>query len=121
MAIGNALVTSLSFYDAIWKYYVYIIPANLGQGIVYPAILFMKLATFERADHAVSASTVYLIRSVGSVWGVALSSAIVQTTLKTTLPGALEALPNKEEVSVYLSLRRHPSDTLRSLSKSDIR
>lgn len=49
MAIGNALVTSLHFVDDNWKYYVYIFPANLGQGVIYPGILFTSLATFEHA------------------------------------------------------------------------
>jgi hypothetical protein len=49
MVVGNALVTSLGFVDSAWKYYVYIFPANLGQGIVYPAILFTSLATFDHA------------------------------------------------------------------------
>ena len=49
MVVGNALVTSLGFEDSAWKYYVYIFPANLGQGIVYPAILFTSLATFDHA------------------------------------------------------------------------
>jgi len=49
MVIGNALVTSLGFEDSAWKYYVYIFPANLGQGIVYPGILFTSLATFDHA------------------------------------------------------------------------
>lgn len=53
MVIGNALVTSLGFEDSAWKYHVYIFPANLGQGIVYPGILFTSLATFDHAgkDH----------------------------------------------------------------------
>ncbi|KAK3903659.1 major facilitator superfamily domain-containing protein [Staphylotrichum tortipilum] len=95
MVVGNALVTSLGFEDSAWKYYVYIFPANLGQGIVYPGILFTSLATFDHADHAVSASTVYLIRSLGTVYGVALTSAIVQTTLSVRLPGALGEIPDK--------------------------
>jgi len=49
MVVGNALVTSLGFVDSSWKYFVYIFPANLGQGIVYPGILFTSLATFEHA------------------------------------------------------------------------
>lgn len=49
MVIGNGLVTSLNFEDSTWKYFVYIFPANLGQGIVYPGILFTSLATFEHA------------------------------------------------------------------------
>ena len=49
MTFGNALVASLHFKDSGWKYFVYIFPANLGQGIVYPGILFTSLATFEHA------------------------------------------------------------------------
>ncbi|KAF2202081.1 MFS general substrate transporter [Delitschia confertaspora ATCC 74209] len=98
MVFGNALVTSLAFYDSKWKYIVYIFPANLGQGIIYPATLFTTLASFDHADHAVSASTVYLIRSLGSVWGVAITAAITQNTLAARLPRALEGIPNKEQI-----------------------
>lgn len=49
MAIGNALVTSLGFQDSLWKYMVYIFPANLGQGIIYPGLLFTSLASFDFA------------------------------------------------------------------------
>ncbi|PGH29057.1 hypothetical protein GX50_08189, partial [[Emmonsia] crescens] len=95
MFIGNALVMLLGFDSAKWKYIAYIIPASLGQGIVYPAILFTVLAAFDHADHAVSASTVYLIRSLGTVWGVAITSAIIQNTLKKRLPAALTGVPDK--------------------------
>jgi hypothetical protein len=46
MTFGNALVTSLAFYDSTWKYIVYIFPANPVQGIIYPGILFTSLASF---------------------------------------------------------------------------
>lgn len=46
MVIGNGLVIFLKFTDASWKYFVFIVPANLGQGIVYPGILFTVLAAF---------------------------------------------------------------------------
>ena len=49
MAFGNALVASLGFKDSTWKYFVYVFPANLGQGIIYPAILFTSLASFDHA------------------------------------------------------------------------
>lgn len=49
MVFGNILVTSLEFVDSSWKYYTYIFPANLGQGIIYPGILFTSLATFDHA------------------------------------------------------------------------
>lgn len=49
MAIGNALVTALEFTDSTWKYYLFIFPANFGQGITYPATLFTNIATFEHS------------------------------------------------------------------------
>ncbi|KAI1769284.1 MFS general substrate transporter [Hypoxylon sp. FL1150] len=112
MVIGNGLVTSLNFEDSNWKYFVYIFPANLGQGIIYPGILFTSLATFEHADHAVSASTVYLIRSLGTVWGVSITSAIVQTTLGMRLPNVLDDVPDKWTV---IDAIRHSAETLRDL------
>ncbi|KAL4740605.1 major facilitator superfamily domain-containing protein [Aspergillus similis] len=98
MFLGNLLVMMLDFEDSAWKYFVYVIPANLGQGVVYPAILFTVLAAFGHEDHAVSASTVYLIRSLGTVYGVAITSAIVQNELVRSLPGALRGVPNKWKV-----------------------
>ncbi|PLB46612.1 putative MFS drug transporter [Aspergillus steynii IBT 23096] len=98
MFIGNVLVMLLDFDDAGWKYFVYVIPANLGQGIVYPAILFTFLAAFDHSDHAVSASTVYLIRSLGTVWGVAITSTILQNHLNAGLPDALSGVPDKWKV-----------------------
>ncbi|KAK4164316.1 putative vacuolar basic amino acid transporter [Cladorrhinum sp. PSN259] len=112
MVVGNALVTSLGFEDSAWKYYVYIFPANLGQGIVYPGILFTSLATFDHADHAVSASTVYLIRSLGTVYGVAITSAILQTTLSVRLPDALGEIPDKWRV---INEIRHSVSAIKSL------
>jgi MFS family permease len=47
MMIGNCLVVSLQYTDSTWKYLVYLVPANLGQGMVYPAILFTFLAAFD--------------------------------------------------------------------------
>lgn len=49
MMVGNGILASLAFKDAEWKYYTYIFPASLGQGIIYPAILFTSLASFEHA------------------------------------------------------------------------
>lgn len=124
MFVGNLLVTILRFNDSGWKYFAYIIPANLGQGIVYPGILFTFLAAFDHAgmgyassnfshmntdppclDHAVSASTVYLIRSLGNVWGVAVTSAIIQNTLSSGLVEALSGLPDKWKVHPLLEAR----------------
>ncbi|PYI09698.1 hypothetical protein BO78DRAFT_415622 [Aspergillus sclerotiicarbonarius CBS 121057] len=100
MCIGNVLLMLLQFHDAEWKYYVAMIPASLGQGITYPGILFTFLATFDHADHAVSASTVYLVRSMGTVWGVAITSTIIQNTLRSGLAEALSGIPDKWKVTL---------------------
>ncbi|KAI8682968.1 MFS domain-containing protein [Fusarium sp. Ph1] len=112
MVVGNALVTSLGFEDSTWKYFVFVFPANLGQGIIYPGILFTSLASFDHADHAVTASTVYLIRSLGTVWGVSVTSAIVQTTLSVRLPDALSEVPDKWRIIDQI---RHSVDSIRHL------
>ncbi|KAJ6186739.1 hypothetical protein N7519_008040 [Penicillium mononematosum] len=78
MFVGNVLVTLLRFNDSQWKYFAYVIPANL--------------------DHAVSASTVYLIRSLGTVWGVAVTATIMQNTLNSGLGEALSGIPDKWKV-----------------------
>lgn len=49
MTLGNGLVASLQYQDSAWKYIVYLFPANIGQGIVYPSILFTNIATFEQS------------------------------------------------------------------------
>lgn len=49
MLVGNFLVVLLRFNDSQWKYCAYVIPANLGQGIVYPGILFTFLAAFDHS------------------------------------------------------------------------
>jgi hypothetical protein len=49
MMLGNGLVASLRYKDAPWKYLIYLIPANLGQGMAYPAILFTFLAAFDHS------------------------------------------------------------------------
>ncbi|KAL4797613.1 major facilitator superfamily domain-containing protein [Aspergillus venezuelensis] len=112
MLAGNILVMALKFTDAEWKYFVYVIPANLGQGVVYPAILFTFLAAFGHDDHAVSASTVYLIRSLGTVYGVAITSAIVQNELVRSLPGALRGVIDEIRHSVSAIYELDPETQL---------
>ncbi|KAK5458231.1 hypothetical protein LTS15_004311 [Exophiala xenobiotica] len=97
MMIGNGLVASLRYQDSSWKYLIYLVPANFGQGMSYPAILFTFLAAF---DHNVSTSMVYLFRSMGTVWGVAASSTLIQNVLTQELPRALEGITHKEKVSI---------------------
>ncbi|CAK7198650.1 hypothetical protein SEUCBS139899_001314 [Sporothrix eucalyptigena] len=117
MVLGNSLVASLGFEGvAAWKYLVYIFPANLGQGIVFPGLLFTSLATYTHTDHAVSASSVYLIRSLGMVWGVAITSAILQTTLSLRLPQVLaDTITDTDELERVVDELRHSVSYLSDL------
>ena len=49
MFAGNFLVSTLKFEDSSWKNFVYLIPANVGQGIVFPSILFSFMAAFDHS------------------------------------------------------------------------
>lgn len=49
MAIGNGVMATLNYHDSSWKYIVYLFPANLGQGIVFPSILFTNIAAFQQS------------------------------------------------------------------------
>lgn len=64
-------------------------------------------------DHAVSASTVYLVRSLGTVWGVSVTSAIVQTTLTVRLPQALRGIPYENDIIDQI---RHSVDAIHHLA-----
>jgi MFS family permease len=49
MLIGNGVMATLNYHDSSWKYIVYLFPANLGQGIVFPSILFTNIAAFQQS------------------------------------------------------------------------
>ncbi|EPX71665.1 vacuolar basic amino acid transporter 2 [Schizosaccharomyces octosporus yFS286] len=59
-----------------------LIPANVGQGIGFPSSLFSFVFAFPQDSHATSTSTLYLIRSIGSLFGVGGLSTVIQSTLR---------------------------------------
>ena len=62
-------------------------------------VSIIECTDMNKKDHAVSASTTYLIRSLGGVWGVAITSSIVQNTLSLRLAEVFSGIPDKEKVS----------------------
>jgi hypothetical protein len=54
-------------------------------------------------EQAVSTSMVYLFRSMGTVWGVAAASTIIQNILSSRLPNALSGIPDKLKVIFFLT------------------
>ncbi|KAM7197557.1 Major facilitator superfamily domain containing protein [Rhypophila sp. PSN 637] len=89
MLLGNLLALSMGRSGSRWKEFFYLVPANLGLGITNPSCLFSFVSLFDHTDQAVASSTVYLLRSLGSIYGVTVTAAIVQNVLKTGLPAVL--------------------------------
>ncbi|KAK0658001.1 major facilitator superfamily-domain-containing protein [Cercophora newfieldiana] len=92
MVVGNLLACMMAVmgpHGSRKAELLYLIPANIGSGLTNPSVLFSFISLFEYREQAVATSTVYLIRSMGSIYGVTISSAIVQNILAAGLPGAL--------------------------------
>jgi hypothetical protein len=85
-----------------------------------PGAAFMPLLIRNGIDHAVSASTTYLIRSLGAVWGVAITSAIVQNTLSVRLPDALSWVSDKDKAGNSHSIAVEVSIVVSSTNYSNI-
>ncbi|KAK4183244.1 putative amino acid transporter [Podospora australis] len=98
MLVGNLLAMSMGTTGARWKEFVYLVPANLGVGLTNPSVLFSFVSFWEHREQAVATSTVYLIRSMGTIYGVTVTATIVQNVLLTGLPGALGDLASEELV-----------------------
>ncbi|KAK3291581.1 major facilitator superfamily domain-containing protein [Chaetomium fimeti] len=115
MLLGNMLAMTLGMTGNRWKEFVYLVPANLGLGLTNPSVLFSFVSIFEhRAEQAVATSTVYLIRSMGTIYGVTVTSAIVQNVLLARLPeargdSATEELIEKLRQSLFALSELSPS------------
>ncbi|KAK4118337.1 MFS general substrate transporter [Parathielavia appendiculata] len=89
MLLGNLLALTMGTTGNRWREFVYLLPANFGLGLTNPSVLFSFVSLFEHSDQAVATSTLYLIRSLGTIYGVTVTSAIVQNVLLTRLSGTL--------------------------------
>jgi hypothetical protein len=78
----------------------------------YPASLFRFIGACDFADHAVATYLVYLVRSVGSVCGVAAISTIVQTHLVARLTDVFGGVPGGDDLIDTLI---HSVEALRDL------
>ncbi|KAK0733119.1 major facilitator superfamily domain-containing protein [Lasiosphaeria miniovina] len=115
MLLGNVLACTMGTSGARWKEFVYMVPANLGIGLTNPSVLFSFISLFEHREQAVATSTVYLLRSMGTIYGVTVTSSIVQNVLLSRLPAVLGDLATDELVeklrkSIF-ALRELPLET----------
>ena len=65
-----------------WAYVLFLIPASIGQGLLFPSAFIALLAVSDQVEQAVVTSTLILWRSIGIVLGVAGSSLVLQNALR---------------------------------------
>lgn len=112
MATGDWLVLLSSHIPVTWFNFL-LIPANVGQGLCYPAALFTFIRVFTPENHAVATSIASISRSLGQICGVAVGSAIVQNVLATELPKRLG--DDTDEAKELIERIRHSFDTIKKL------
>ena len=77
MLVGNLLILTVTDSTSKWLLNLLLMPANMGQGLAYPSSLFTFIYAFGLEHQASSTATVYVLRSIGGVWGVTGSSLII--------------------------------------------
>lgn len=81
-ALGGAIAVSCLSADTPTQLVPWLIPfVSIGQGFFFPAATIAVLALNSQEDQAVATTTLGLVRSLGSILGVALSSWILQNAL----------------------------------------
>ncbi|GME49455.1 hypothetical protein N7475_008753 [Neofusicoccum parvum] len=115
LSIGSGLLLLLRMDRGRLGSVVLLVLPNLGAGIAFPSSLFQFINMFDKPDHAVATSTIYATRSIGSVWGVAVVSAVIQDGLARILPIVLRDQPDANKLvekirhSMKVAVRLPPS------------
>lgn len=94
MSFGNLAAATVSKSLPDWLIDMMLLPANIGQGAAFPSTLFLFVYYFGASKQASSTSTVYLMRSIGGVWGVTYISSVIQFVLRKLLWKDLNKLTN---------------------------
>ncbi|KIW63873.1 hypothetical protein, variant 2 [Phialophora macrospora] len=82
LALGGAVAVTCLSADTPAKLVPWLIPfVSIGQGTFFPAATIAVLALNSQEDQAVATTTLGLVRSLGSILGVALSSWVLQNAL----------------------------------------
>ncbi|EKG13371.1 Major facilitator superfamily [Macrophomina phaseolina MS6] len=105
LIVGGSLISLAgaicltSMWDGIpkWLATIFVVPVSTGLGLSFPAVSLAVLANSTQEDQAVMTSTLSLFRSLGAVFGVAISSLIAQSALTTGLENYVTG-PEKQEI-----------------------
>lgn len=103
MFLGNLLFIFIEKTTPNWLIGLFLVPANLGQGITFPTTLFTFIFAFSKSHQATATSTLYLFRSIGSVWGVAISTGVIQVYFSKYLRSNLKGLLDEDKISKLIT------------------
>lgn len=103
MLTGGICLSSMWDGIPMWLATIFLVPANGGQGLSFPATSLAVLATSAQEDQAVMTTTLILWRNLGTVMGVSISSLIVQNALNAYLDDLVTG-DDKFKVRITLSL-----------------
>lgn len=95
--IGAICVTNLNASLPAWTLVLLIPIASIGQGLNWPSTTIALLALNSQDNQAVVITTLGLLRYIGSILGVAISSLILQNSLLFFLERTVTG-PDKEHI-----------------------
>ncbi|KAI5847563.1 major facilitator superfamily domain-containing protein [Tricharina praecox] len=98
MVVGCFLYTIIPRELPSWAYFFFLVPCHFGSGFVFPSALLGILAMSTQTDQAVVTSTLIMLRSLGGVMGVAMSSLIVQNFLLVFLNENVTGVDREEVI-----------------------
>jgi len=82
-----------------WLESLYGLPVGLGFGVSLSAAFIGLMARLKSSEVAVATGGFYLSLNLGSLFGVGISSMLIEIFLERTLLKSLEGLPNGQGVS----------------------
>ena len=111
---GTIATTALSPGQPLWTTLLLIPWASIGQGLFFPTCTIGTLAINKQDEQAVVVTTLGLLRSLGAIHGVAVSSWIFQNFLPYYLEKDV-TVPSKEEKERLISLVRKSVHAIKDL------
>lgn len=87
---------------------LYILPGGFGTGVIYSTAFVGLAAGVDESQMAMASSTFYLSGNIGALVGTSLTNTILQTRLRTELGRGLQRFPDRDKVTVHVSLMLIP-------------
>ncbi|KAH8705460.1 putative MFS multidrug transporter [Talaromyces proteolyticus] len=98
LVLGGLSTASLTFFSVPYAATLFFIAlSSLGQGFSFPAFTVGILAVNKQSEQAACVTTMSLWRNLGSVLGVAISSLILQNSLRVRLEEIVTG-PDKQRI-----------------------